>query len=135
MLSSTKQYLTSSVMASRTRDCPSLPRRDGARDDITIGDHSDQTIILADRQEADILFRHPLGDLFQRVVRAGELDVAGHAAGRQGGLRPQPSAGRARPQLVPVSVPDNSPAVSCREPDTHRSTKLPVGGPFCELLR
>ena len=44
---------------------PVFPLRDGPCNDIAIGDRADQAVVLADGQEADILFRHALGDLHQ----------------------------------------------------------------------
>jgi hypothetical protein len=45
---------------------------------ITIGDHSDQLVVLADRQHPDIQLLHRRRRVAKRLVRANNLDITMH---------------------------------------------------------
>ena len=56
-----------------------LPARHGTDGDITIRQHSDESVIFADWQKADIVLRHQFRRLVDRHVRIDHVDVARHS--------------------------------------------------------
>jgi hypothetical protein len=55
-----------------------LARRQAAHDDVAVGDHADDAIMIADRQVTDVAFRHDLRDFADGLARAGQDHVAAH---------------------------------------------------------
>src|SRR5437763_12993628 len=78
MPSSSKQYMTSSVITSRTLvsgPLPSaIPHTAMSRSVI----HADEAVAVGDRQHAAIAFFHHLRRVTQRVVRTRQLGGASH---------------------------------------------------------
>src|SRR5258708_37590835 len=77
MSSSSKQYFTSALITSRTgASGPSIGGTSHC--DIPVRDHSHQTIVVADRQHADVALFHLGRSLAQRLARARETDISCH---------------------------------------------------------
>src|SRR3954462_9792115 len=72
--SSSKQYFTAGLIASRTLASGPLPWATAPRD-VAVGQHPDQPVALADRQHARVELGHPARGLLERVVRRREFDL------------------------------------------------------------
>ena len=55
-----------------------LALADTAYCDVTVGDHADQTILLPDRERADIFLEHQLRGFTDGLSGADDANVAGH---------------------------------------------------------
>src|SRR5262249_44531946 len=55
-----------------------LAGADSADGDIAIGDHADQSVVLADRQHPGVDLRHEPRGIADCLIWVGDLDVAGH---------------------------------------------------------
>ena len=51
---------------------------DAAHRNIAVGDHADEAVAIGYRQHAAIALLHHLSGMAQRIVRAGQLGIAGH---------------------------------------------------------
>jgi hypothetical protein len=65
------------VSRGRTTHIKSILRQTFA-DDIPIGDHPDQSVILANRDGADVVCAHQFGEFGDRRIRADPLDTPVH---------------------------------------------------------
>ena len=72
---SSKQYFTSSVMTFRTSRIRSEAHGHAAGGNVAVGDHTDQALIVGDRQQSHIQRHHRLGCVFQGVIRRAKLHV------------------------------------------------------------
>ena len=57
---------------------PSLPTSER---EVTVGDHADETVVFAHKQDTRVLLAHQAGGLLHRVVRRGGADLALHDLG------------------------------------------------------